>query len=448
MKLLNAVLWREGMHLSQHHFQAQSRYVEDTIATALSHLAASAFGVTQLVLDSDAVRNGVAVIRSARGVMPDGLPFQMPDSDRLPEPRVFGDAFSPTQSQHTLNLVVRRFNPDAPNVGTAAPIPRYRAESRTIHDGVTGADAVNVEVAAREFRVVLDVERGPDDVALSIARVMRDGAGRFRFDREFIPTCTKLSGSERLLELVQDVTAKLEAKNDALVAERRDASGDLANFAAHEIAGFWMLHTIRSHVAGLRHNLVAREAHPERVYLDFARLAGELSTFTIGGTTPLQIPLYDHREPTDCFNALARLVMSGLETVVPQNAQRFEFVSDGPNLFGCPVSDERLYRGAAWVLGIRVGHGNLAQAGRVPQLVKVCSRPHLPEVIKRGLAALTLTPLPAPPGAISPRPGTAYFDIERSGDCWKAVSKTREVGVFVPDALPNVTLDLHVVRTE
>ena len=30
------ILWREGMHLAQHHFQSQSRYVEDCIATALS----------------------------------------------------------------------------------------------------------------------------------------------------------------------------------------------------------------------------------------------------------------------------------------------------------------------------------------------------------------------------------------------------------------------------
>jgi type VI secretion system protein ImpJ len=31
MKPLSRVVWHEGMHLAQHHFQAQNRYFEDSI---------------------------------------------------------------------------------------------------------------------------------------------------------------------------------------------------------------------------------------------------------------------------------------------------------------------------------------------------------------------------------------------------------------------------------
>lgn len=447
MRLLNRVLWREGMHLSQHHFQAQGRYVEDTIATALGHLVAGAWGVTHLALDDDAVRNGVAVLRSGRGVMPDGQPFHMPDADTLPPAVAFAEAFLPSQQSHVLHLVVRQYRADAPNVGEAAGTFRYRAESHTLRDAITGADESQVELAARSFRLLLDVQLQPDDIDLPIARITRDGTGGFRYDANHIPPCTKLTGSERLLQILAELTQQLQAKNDALVAQRREAAMDLANYAAHEVAGFWMLHTIRSHLAGLRHHLTNRESHPERLYLDLARLVGELSTFTLQDVAR-EVPAYNHRLPGDCFPTLARLVSACLETVVQSAAERVVFGQDRPNYQGAAVPDERAFRGTVWILGAQWPQGDMARATRVPQLVKVCSRAHIERLVQEGRAALTLTPLTAPPAAISPRPGTAYFEIQQAGPCWEAIRKTGQVGAFVPDVLAGVVLDVHIVRTD
>ena len=45
MKQLSRVVWNEGMHLAQHHFQAQSRYFEDAIQFALSSLFFAPYGL-------------------------------------------------------------------------------------------------------------------------------------------------------------------------------------------------------------------------------------------------------------------------------------------------------------------------------------------------------------------------------------------------------------------
>src|SRR6185312_12630359 len=93
MKLLSRVVWSEGMHLGPHHFQAQNRYFQDSIQFAASSLWFEPYGLMGLELDVDALKNGTVSIINARGVFPDGLPFQMPECDPLPEPRNIAELF-------------------------------------------------------------------------------------------------------------------------------------------------------------------------------------------------------------------------------------------------------------------------------------------------------------------------------------------------------------------
>src|SRR5260370_11557572 len=133
MRLLSRVVWSEGMHLGPHHFQAQSRYFEDSIHFATSSLWFAPFGLVGLELDADALKNGTVSIINARGIFPDGLPFQMPESDPLPVPRHIAEAFPPTRHTLTCMMPIAPRQPDGFNrpvseaEGTGAPGARFIA---------------------------------------------------------------------------------------------------------------------------------------------------------------------------------------------------------------------------------------------------------------------------------------------------------------------------------
>ena len=84
MKFLSRVVWSEGMHLSPQHFQMQSRYFEDSLWFLSGSLRNNPWGLLSLALDNDAVRNGLAVLRYASGVFPDGLVFEVRLGDSIP----------------------------------------------------------------------------------------------------------------------------------------------------------------------------------------------------------------------------------------------------------------------------------------------------------------------------------------------------------------------------
>ena len=218
MKQLSRVVWNEGMHLAQHHFQAQSRYFEDAIQFAISSLFFAPYGLVGCELDSEAIRNDTVSLIHARGMMPDGLPFDIPASDTAPEPIDVRELFSPTQQSHLVLLTIPAYRADRPNFGqngeTNGSHARYQAEAAPMLDDTTGRDEKSVSLGRKNLRLALDLEQGEDVVSLPIARVKRDGAGHFMYDPEYVPPCVQVGASTRLMQLLGRLIEILDAKSD------------------------------------------------------------------------------------------------------------------------------------------------------------------------------------------------------------------------------------------
>src|SRR3954467_15014505 len=134
MKQLSHIVWNEGMHLAQHHFQAQSRFFEDTVQFALTSLFFKPYGLIACELDAEALQNDTVSLVHARGVMPDGLPFDIPSSDAALNPLGVRERCSPTTDNHLVLLAIPEYRPDQANFATngaaayGAPTTRYTAE--------------------------------------------------------------------------------------------------------------------------------------------------------------------------------------------------------------------------------------------------------------------------------------------------------------------------------
>jgi type VI secretion system protein ImpJ len=448
MTLLSKVVWHEGMHLAQHHFQTQSRYFEDSIRFALGQLYYMPYGVTACELDSHAIANGVLSLVHAQGVMPDGLAFYMPDADGLPEARDIRGVFSPTHDSHLVLLAVPAFAQNGANCdpvrGSNGGASRFQLESRSVRDDTTGRDEHAVELARKNFRLILDSERRDDEVGLPIARVHRDGAGRFAFDPTFIPPCLHLAASETLMTMLGRLVQMLDAKSEELSRARQASGLALAEFAAHEVATFWIQHTVNSSVAALRHHLMARDAHPERLYADLSRLAGALCTFALDAH-PRDLPSYDHDDLGTCFTILEQRIRTSLGVIIPSNCVRIPLRREEDYLFSGTITDRQCFGRARWLLALRSSASDATIIGRVPQLVKVCSKRFTVELVRRARTGLTVEHVAVPPVAISPRADTHYFALGRVGPCWKDLSDTNEIGVYVPDTFPDAEAELLVV---
>lgn len=465
MKLLSPLVWHEGMHLSQHHFQAQSRYFEDLTAFALNQLSAGPWGLLDLGLDEGALANGTAALLHGRGVLPDGTPFHFPQ-DPVPAPLPITERFSPTQDVHHLLLALPSYDPERPNCSvddTGDPSLRYSAVTAQVVDQTSGREERPIPVARKNFRLLLDTSEPDGMVTLPIARIRRDGSGHFVFDPDFVAPTLRIGASRRLLELLHRLVAMLEEKADALAKERREAQGSAGGGSRGELASYWLSHAVHSVLPPLRHMLQTRAAHPERLFGELARLAGALCTFSMEAD-PRELPVYDHGAPDQGFATLEAHIRKHLGLVLPAGAltlslrpatpagagkdERLVEAADAsaPTPFYlAPIRDSRVLGRAEWYLGVRSSRSLAAVAGQVPEVMKICSGRFVARLVREALPGIGMEHVASPPAELGARDDTQYFRLLRTEPCWTAIAQSGEVGLYVPESIPDAELSLEVV---
>jgi type VI secretion system protein ImpJ len=447
MSFLSRVVWSEGMYIGPHHFQAQSRYFEDSAQFVAASLRRDYYGFLGCEMDSEALRNGTLAVVHARGIFPDGLLFKMPEADALPPPRTIGDLFPSDRDKLTVYLSISARKPNGVNCAlteTAANGARFTAQTSTVTDEVNGLDEKPLRLGRKNITLALETELNAQSVTLPIARIMRSGAGRYIFDPAFIPPSLEMSASPRLMSLTQRLIEILEDKSSTLARSHASNSGK-TGYATGEIAGFWFLHAVNSGMAPLRHMFYSTHGHPEELYLELARLAGALCTFTLE-VHPRSIPPYDHLQPDKCFDALDKLIRLLLETVLPTNCISIPLIPAGDYLHNGTVTDQRCLGRSSWVFAVRANMGAAEVMRKTPELIKICSEEFVKKLVARALPGLTLTHMPLPPRAIAAQVETQYFLVTKTGPCWDHLVATRRVGVYVPGEFgENPSIELLVV---
>lgn len=428
------------MHLAPHHFQAQKRYFEDLIDFTSQALHFAAYGFAGIEWSEEALRNGRLELLHARGFMPDGLAFVMPESDALPASRPVAELLSPVARFATVYLALPPYISNGANCTDEST--RFRPDERKIIDENHGAEERPVILGTKNFRLLLETELTPEYTAMPIGRIMRDGAGNLVFDPDFIPPVITIQGSKRIMILLNRLVEILGAKAVALRPER--ASSKLGGMSQRDVASFWYLHCINSALADLQHVATVKKGHPEELYRMLLKLGGALCTFNLK-KDPADLPLYDHLEPEKCFPALDAHIREALETILPTSAVYIPLRMYAPYLYEGNVTDDRTLNKARWILGIRAQTAESVIILRTPQLVKVCSRDFIERLVQGAHPGLELTHMPIPPSEIQTKTEMQYFSISRVGPCWQQTSRIKQVGVYVPGELPAAEVELIVI---
>ncbi len=446
MRLLSHVVWSEGMYLSPLHFQTQNRYQEDSFSFLVSSLWSQPWGFSYVEFDTEAVRNGRASIVRAAGILPDGMVFDVPASDTLPEARILSTLFEPTDASVLLYLAVplRTESGQLLDLVNGTGQLRYSLVKRPVRDDTNGIDVRDVEFGSKNLRVVSEAEITPDLVTLPLARVLRDGAGQFFYDPDFIPPCLHIGASEPLMLLLKRLLETIGEKIAALAPSAHRQGKFVAGSSALDVSSYWFLHALSSAAPVLQHLHRTQQVPPERLFEELSRLAGALCTFA-GRSELAGLPAYDHRDPGACFRALDQHIRRHLEIVVPTNFVALQFAPAAPYIHEADVADERCLRRARWIFGIRSSLGEADLVSMVPRLVKICSARFVPELVRRALPGMTLHHLPVPPSAIRAEADKQYFALDLTGPCWEHVLQTRRVGVYVPGEIAGSEFDLSII---
>jgi type VI secretion system protein ImpJ len=445
MKRVDKVVWSEGLFLTPHLFQQGDRYHESLLDFRLKPMGPFFWGLLGLEIDREVLPSGQVAVSRCSGILPDGMPIQIPDTDAPPESRSIKAHFPPSADSLSVYLAIPTDRPGSLNYrtgGEAGGRPlRYQAELTRVADETAEGNELEIPVARKDFRILFAGESLDDAAWIKIAEVARGPSGSFVLEESYVPPVVALSASPRLMAIHHRLLELLSSRSNTLSQQRRHVS----DFGASDIANFWLLHTINSSIPVLTHFFKAPDRHPEQLYAVLAQLAGELSTFALQ-VDPRDLPPYDHANLGVTFGELEKKIALLLETVLPIRYVMIPLEKTPELLYIGRIHDERLIKTARFYLGAnaQIPAGRLIE--EIPAKAKISSPDQINSIIGRAIRGVELTHEPVPPSAIPVKTGFKYFHLSTQGRSWDAIGTSKALAIYVPDDFPDLRLELVALR--
>jgi type VI secretion system protein ImpJ len=445
MKQMQRVLWTKGVLLSPQHLQAQDRFLEDLLRFKLSSFAFAPWGFSRLAVDRESLAAGSFALSEAAGIFPDGLCFEAPRADLAPSPKPLQDHWQPDQTELHVYLAIPEQRDGGRNVSPSVDGgTRYRAEVLLRRDENSGLAEKPIQLARKNLRLLAEGESLEGYTALPVARVLRAAEGGYRLDPHFVPPLIDIAASDYLLAVARRLVEILAAKSSMLSGTRRQRNQGLADFGIADVANFWLLYTVNTHLPVFRHIFETRRGHPAELYEAMLALAGSLTTFSLK-LSARSLPPYDHDSPGECFTTLDGQLRELLETVVPANHATLPLRETQPSIHATAIDQERYFATPQLYLAVTAEMKQDELLRKAAQLLKVSSADQIERLIRQALPGVRLQHVANPPSAIPIKLNFQYFAIDRSGADWDAIRLQRNLAVYAPSDFPNPQFELVVI---
>jgi type VI secretion system protein ImpJ len=434
------VLWSEGLFLRPHHFQQGDRYVEHLVEGRTRHATPYPWGFSHLEVDLDLAQQSRFSVRRAAGVMPDGTPFDIPGDSPLPEPIHVPDS----AASHLVWLSIPVGAPNTREVEEpgADGASRFWSSAETFIDSTSSLRIEEViDVVYPRFSFELRKTVKPGYVSLAIARIVEIRDKAIVFDEKFAPPV-----------LVCAAHPVIEGWIDRVIGWIDNKLGELARFAADPTAGgglqsvdYLVLQLLNRYIPVFRHLRNSRYVHPERLYEELLRLAGELATFATAERRARNYPSYDQNELEAVFAPLLRDIQDFLSARLGRRAIRLEIVERSQNAFISTIRDRALLQNANLVLEVAASRSLTEIQSQFPNLFKVGPNTKMNEIVHAHLPGVPLVHLPTPPPQIRAITDHVYFYLDRKSPLWPEFSVASSIGMHFAGDWPDLELELWAV---
>ncbi|MBV6751394.1 type VI secretion system baseplate subunit TssK [Pseudomonas chlororaphis] len=439
----NRVVWSEGMFIGTQHFQQHDRYLENLIDARSRPLAVGAWGFSELLIDQGLLAQGKLAIVSARGLLPDGTPFNIPHDDLAPSPLTIDESLRDGLVYLALPLK-RAGSRDTVDEGEELGGARYLSQVREVRDdNAPFENRAPVALGSRALRLLTAEDGLGDYAAIGLVRVKEKRADRaLVLDDSYVPPVLDVTASKPLAAFRSELLGLLHQRGEAL-AGRVVASGA---GGASEIADFMLLQLVNRAQPLISHLNQISPLHPERLYSELVSLAGEFATFSSSGRRPAAFPAYQHDALALSFAPVMQALREALSMLIDSKATPIPIVEKAYGIHVAMLADRGLIDSASFILVVRADIPSETLRGRFAQQSKVGSVEHIRDLVNLQLPGIGLLPLPVAPRQIPFHAGSTYYELDRGSEHWKQLQNSGGFAFHVAGDFPGLNLAFWAIR--
>lgn len=304
--------WNRGTLLSSRPSLLTSEQNRLSRKHVLAQSLSNAWGVEALQLDEEAMQHHSLTLKQLRLCLPDGTWIDAARLSGLCCAVPLDRHLAPQLQQVDVLLAL----PSNEHQRDALPHPSRVQEPPALAYGVNAPEKApreNDMAGSSAICVRFSVDENRDYHTYPIARLNRNGQGRWEIDTSFIPPLLTFSASPMLVAQSKQLLSRSRCKRRRLLALRHEQP---RKHGQPDIPLFWLLNVLNSYESVLSEISQATALHPELVYRELVKLAGPLLPYTQGWSAA-DIPRYDHTRLAEVFSSLFSLLNALLETCMP-----------------------------------------------------------------------------------------------------------------------------------
>jgi type VI secretion system protein ImpJ len=436
------VVWSEGLFLRPQHFQQGDRYIEHLVMGRTAQVTPYPWGFSDLELDRDLAKQGKFGFRRASGIMPDGTPFSLPADSPLPAPVAAPD----NAAGMFVWLLMPMIHPNTREVDadTVESASRFLVGSETLIDSASKLQVEEqIDVALPRLSFEIRKTPKPGFVSLVCAKIIEVTDKSIVFDERFAPPVLLVSAHPTVLGWLDRVIGWIETKLEELsrFASDRHSGGGLQG------VDYSVLQLLNRQVPVFRHFKASRYVHPERLYIEMLRMAGELSTYSTKERRAREYPAYDHDDPDKTFSPVLADIQRFLSVDVSR-AIRLEIVEKAANAFLATVTDRNLFKASTFVLEVAANRPLTEIQNQFPQLFKIGPNTKMNDIVHAHLPGIQLIHVPTPPAQIRAISSNVYFVLDRMSPLWPSFSTAAGIGMHFSGDWPGLELNLWAIKED
>ncbi|MEO5599106.1 MAG: type VI secretion system baseplate subunit TssK [Novosphingobium sp.] len=438
----NRVAWREGQFLRPQHFQQADRSIDARLRARTDLLRPYPWGLSEVVIDEDMAALGKFTVVRAKGVMPDGTPFAIPDDQPPPPPL---DVPEDTRDA-TIYLTLPAAQGGAQEFadgGEAGPEIRFLVEENEVADCFSSERSREPLELARpnlKFGVTRDQTYGR--ILCGLAHVREIQSKRVMFDDRYIPPAQDITASRPLKHGLADILGRCDQRAGELALRAVEATDG----GAETFASFLLLQALNRWIPVLTHLDSLPVVHPERLFEQLASLAGEIATLVKAERRAPVMPAYDHENLRGSFEPLFDLLQTMLAAVFDRSAVQLPLDQAGTAAWISPIVDRSLYQSGYFYLAVRAAASVDEVRQNFPAVAKFGAVERMRQIVDSALPGVPLRHTPTPPPQLRVLPGYVYFELDRGAPDWRDFATSTALGLHVAGDWPQLAMELWCVK--
>jgi len=441
----NKVVWSEGMFLQPQHFQQHDRYLEKLLENRTAPLLGYSWGFSSLELNSSELKSGKIQLSAARGIFPDGTPFDFPYQDEPPIPLdIDADMRDETV---VLALPMRRDGMDETDSGDIqdSSLVRYSTNTTDIKDSNAQINnKASLEVGRLRLKLMRQRDVTGAYTTLGVVQVTeRRSDNQVVLQQEFIPPMLHVGAHTILSGYLQELCGLLHQCAEMLASLIAQPNHPYVL----EVRDYLILQTINRNELLLAHLLTIPVLHPERLYSICLNLVGDFATFS-SQYRPRTCPVYQHNALGVCFPKIMEYLRQLIVLPGERKAVSIKLQDCQRGYWLAIINDKDLLKSANFFLAACAQLDTEILRTRFPTQIKAGPKEKVQQLVDSALSGIPLKASPAVPEHVPYHIGFNYFQFERNNELWKQLEYSAGFGMHIAGDWPGLKLELWAVKDE